>query len=523
MSQDLKGGITIVDMLTAVSFATDQINRLKCQDPNILSKLCKNFDPNNQNTSCLQWKKNDYGRIWTTPEYVSDVKCNSDPDCKNQSLAKQCVGGYCYYKPDVQAGTCHIKDSDTCKSASNNWLPYKCNFDNTECQMKQTTKPATCTSDEDCGKCNKDGKCPGKCNKDGKCICSDKYSCSNKAICDDKGICQLSIIPNSDQYTEWRTEITCDDNMPCPSGLTCQDGKCLCSYDDDCPGSTKCTTNGTNKVCTGSTETNDSGRCVLGNWLLKRWCENPKARCQKDADGNIPPSCKGSSTEPGLTDVPPFYYNDKDGNCYIPPNYCKRYAKKYIEPNGCNETPTDPSFTKVDDPTYSDDGSKCIGPGSECHETTGSKVAQFFIGKTLYAMFSGQCHPEEQFTPNTTPMDSIFDQIPSIYKQFNSYPERSVVLADEREMTRTKIVIKNFAGPGIHLYMIMWKDETESIGFQSKEVHKVYPELIYKQKGKRVIVVNKSQIGKDKNLKRIYLMNNISKSFVKSFMKELSK
>ena len=483
MSNVNYGVLTPVDMAMAYAYAVDQVNRLKCNDKELLDKLC------GKDKKCLQWKKSESKRIWPMPDKISTHECAkvgpNSPDCITQMGTPDCqpVEGtgknYCVYKPkDAQSGSCHIIEPNFCKSQST--VPYKC--DDTTCKFldKDQLKDKVYVEwNEFSGTCDT--------NK----LCDASNKCTPPEICVN-GLCK--------SYG----------GSTCPTGQTCLNGKCTCKTDDDCDGSSTC--DKSSGTC------NIGGRCILGNFLLKQWCEKPQSRCTKDYDGNYPSDCKGSNESPGVTDVPPFFYDDTSGQCYMTNNYCKRFGVDYNK-KSCK---TDNDCTKPEkcftDPNDPGSGSYCTGPGSECEETSGQKAGEFFLGKTLFRMFKSDVKCEGYQPPVSTPASyqkkEMENKLKSIFKSFNNLPEICEKLADTKMMEKIDLVNKNFI-PGIDLFLCKFKPESNvtpliKIGFDAKQVQKVFPKLVIKKKGLLYIKISKKDINNDNRLKRIYLTLNSS-------------
>lgn len=176
-------------------------------------------------------------------------------------------------------------------------------------------------------------------------------------------------------------EYQAEDNKrmyPCPKGLKgCEHGRCVitteelcksksmtpfdskgneligvpCSEKDPkCPSGQVC---GKNKKCYDKKpylEFHD-GKCVYGNFALRRWCQFPSAR--------------GESGRHPDTGVPynPFDYDERTGKCSITREYCEQDMK---------------TSYKVDEqgrPT--------------CYSRTGEKVGTFFLGRTVFRGIKG--------------------------------------------------------------------------------------------------------------------------------------
>lgn len=458
MSDTNYGVTTPVDMVNAIAFANDQINKMKCNDPDLVKKFCGG-------ETCLQWKSDHTLRQWPVPCKVTTTKCNQDSDCKNVMGAPVCQANdsgekVCSFCPkDTDSGHCHVISEKTCLAHST--LPYTCD----------------------------DNGCKWIDDKDKK-------------------------KKKDTTYLEWR-DVMCDDENPCTRpGQKCVSGKCTCDNDNDCPGNATCKSG----MCEGK-------RCVMGNFLLRQWCENPSSRCTTDKDGNYPENCKGSSSSPGVTDVPPFMYDKGNGKCYITQPYCERMGHDYNQ-DSCN-TDADCDGGRICYANPKDSSSKyCTGPDSECKITTGEKAAEMFVGKTLFYIFSGRlCEGYSKPSESPQVKNSLLD----LMRQFNNLPDTVVKVADKKLMQSKKVTGRDFAGPGINLYLITWSSDSDirplvQSGFDADEVKKVFPWLIEKKKGVKYIKLSKKDIGKNNSLKRIFLTlsssqwvsKNIAEAFVMS-------
>lgn len=402
---------TALDYGLAQAFAQDQIDHALCTDPEVVRAFCK--DKGN----CIKWRPQPNRQLWNKPRSYSDVVCETDADCSDVSAktpyCTQAENGLklCAYDPvlnkDVfNTGTCEIVSQAKCEEFSKS--PYVCNSNKTDCPL---------TEDLDM------------------------------------------------RYYEWHyTDLMkCDpETSPCPGGANSRclaSGECTCQTDADCLGTATCQASDKTpgeKVCKGG------GRCVLGNHVLREWCENPKSRCTptpapdaKDCkvDGDCPSGkscfrkkcvgpadypteCKGSDRAPGLTHVPPFYYHKNIGKCFMTAPYCDKYVSDFALADGRTCT-TDDDCTPV---SWSEDEWKnyfskdsicasgrcvgaakrcssqsdcsadsvchegyCTGPRSQCGNTKGGEFAgmnaiEMTIGKTAYASIFGNPEWKNVFT-----------------------------------------------------------------------------------------------------------------------------
>jgi hypothetical protein len=182
--------------------------------------------------------------------------------------------------------------------------------------------------------------------------------------------------------------------------------------------------------------------CTYGNIALKKWCEDPSSR--------------NDSAVNGQTNVPPFKYDPTKSQCSMTPAYCKWMNVDY------QETPPD------------------------CKRGGGQAFAEdWLLGKT------------------------IFRGIKQFIHGFESHVTK---LADDRYVQSKKIVGKDFGGKGVHLYFIVWKPtakkidktcEKPNVSFLASDVRKKFPEIVQKKNGNDFIHIDKEDVLKNPELKRI--------------------
>lgn len=367
---------------------------------------------------------------------------------------------------------------------------------------------------------------------------------------------------------------------PCPENLKdCQSGKCTinqdlckkisqspfnpdgsdiitsdCKTDNDCnnlPYKARC---GDNNKCAPINPyvvwNPDINKCVYGNSALKKWCEVPSTR--------------DTEKVPGLTNVPPFYFNEDTSKCYITKQYCDFMDTKYNK-KSCN-TDTDCATTKkwVTDKVCSWDSSKakckssdpdttcsyqykfgdmtlsqscrvdrdstnssapgdkcvngyCVGTGSECKTTSSEEAGQFFLGKTIYRFFD----------------EAVKGKMNCGAKEGFQYNQKELkVLADQKFIKNKNKIGDNFGGEGINLYTFEWDDKIHSesinnlkindIGFLSDEIEKFYPELIKKNENNiKYISISVEQVKLNPKYKRIYIISTSNKWVINNIISGL--
>jgi hypothetical protein len=446
----------------AISFATDQIAYSAClalQKSAADGKIAECKD----GAGCITFKNDDSSRNWTVPFSIDLTEiCTPDPSGDNKNN-KECiakspmlpmclpnpddpadVNHYCQFAPtlgtDVFSGTCLIATEDFCNNLSQ--LPYTCNSDTC------TPKPVS-----------KDPKNPDK------------------------------------PYVEWRADVGCVDNTGCnypKSSCDTSVNKCRCTSSTDCIGTATCN----NGYCL------EGGQCVLGNFLLRQYCEEPSSRCVPNPDGSYPDGCKSNGTEPGVTDAPAFHYNKSTGSCSLTADYCERFGKYYSIDTACS-VGNDPCPSMSPAGSYEchipkgSDSGYCSGPSSECYEgSTGKKIAQFFVGSTLFYMFH-----------NGTTCSSVdmqkFSEV--IMSRMSQLPEKIQVSIDPEKVLAKKMLKADAVAPGVGIYLIYHKTKKEpTIGVIFSEVNKVFPKNVGYINKELMLTVKKSELQANPALKRLY-------------------
>lgn len=399
--------------------------------------------------NCIQWNSDKQAQIFPTPQNYYNQDCKTDSDC---------LMGNC----DPSTGKCRCVADKDCKQGMN-------------CiQDPESTRNLIC------------GYAP-KDTDAGHCVFTNETSCVNQGempfICNCQadgstpGHCET--LPKDQlvkSYTEWHTDTPSGTGPPGPP----------------------------------------TGKCVLGNFLLRQWCEKPCVRCAKGSDGTYPPECLGGTESNGITTVPQFYYDKNKGACYMTHDYCDAFGMDYNK-GSCR---TDADCSAGDKCFDSPLGGYCVGPDSECSESLGQKVGEFVVGKTLFYLFNkGGCKTDgnkESFTTDQEDSKSIpklSSVLKDINEKFNKSPTTACSLVDEKLIRSKTVLTKDFAGPGINLYMITWKSGAVFTGFISSELEKKYKGYIIQRNGDKYICIDRDHLGSDNNLKRIYLTMN-SKSWL---------
>ena len=302
----------------------------------------------------------------------------------------------------------------------------------------------------------------GKC-VNGRCVCTSSKDCTDGMECipdpnnNPNLVCGYSPKDVASGHCIFNNEQACLAQGKLP--YTCTDSDCTMDKNSKYP------------YTEWAIDEKGDGKCIVGNFALRQWCENPISRCAKDSNGNFPSECQGNSSQPGVTDVPPFFYDRHKSMCYMTHDYCNVFGREYTL-GGCNNnSDCGTGYTCVQQNT----GKYCTGIASDCQKSAGEKAGEFFLGNTLFYMLDkgvAKCKSKEEFTENR------------------------------------KLLGADFGGKGINLYL----GKDEDIGFDIEEVKKVYPGII--KNGK--ILIEKEDL-KDVNIKRIYLTMK-SKSWIRDLL-----
>lgn len=233
------GTATMIDIARSYNYAAAQVERIKCQDKNILEFACTG-----DNKKCLKWKVDPTKLSWVPVNGIDATSsCTKDSDCNE--VYPFCINNTCSIQSDpyntnikmaMGPGQCQVVDKDVCNAAST--YPYEKYDVNTQtyvsttrpyidgdyggmpdfwgrckpqnCNPKEdkncspkTCTPASCRDDNDCGQGN---GTTGKCNTATRyCEIDSNHKCSTDDDCGDgTGGCS-----NSGQY------ILTDDQKKC--------------------------------------------------------------------------------------------------------------------------------------------------------------------------------------------------------------------------------------------------------------------------------------------------------------------
>lgn len=449
------GSPTMVDILHASAYAMQQINKMKCMDPDVITAVCTQTGAGGG--TCLTWVDDKSVQAFPTPQNYYVKACSVQSDC---IMGKCDTSGNCRctVDSDCNMGMKCIPDPNSPQDLICGYAPSTvaghCIFNNEMSCLAQGQLPYTC----DCGPHG---------NNVGSCTTLPKEQL-NKS------------------YTEWHID-----------------------------------------------PTTNQGTCVMGNFALRQWCENPCTRCALNTSTNsYPPECTQGNTTMGVTNVPPFYYDRHSGTCYMTFDYCDHYAFKYNQ-NSCSSDADCPNPGSTCD--LSALKPHCVGPGAACYLTKGEQAAEFVVGRTLFYMFKkGVCiphsnpltnpstnpltnsstnPPNEPFEPDNRPIstENIIQAGRTAMKQFSSGPNKACMIYNPALIEKKKVIGRDFFAPGIHLYLYSMNGNRVITGVEPNELKLVYPELVQEQEdGNAIICITKEEIKqrKNKGLNRLYVMLN---------------
>jgi hypothetical protein len=250
------------------------------------------------------------------------------------------------------------------------------------------------------------------------------------------------------------------------------------------------------------------GKCVLGNFLYRKWCESPCSRCPPDKTGEHPSKCDEAM-------VPPFYYDPSTGKCSITHDYCSHYGMNFNM--GDCENDRDCGMGAFCD-KRSGKG-RCTGPNAKCIETRSQQIGEIFVGRTLFFMLKhkGRCPDgsvlgmkddgslgKESFTKDDRLEKQEIEK--EIANAFNKVTETVCMIWRPERVVREKVLMKDFGGKGIHIYLFELKNERPLVSFKPEEMIKKYPDNVEKHSdGSYLVCITREDLGNDKFLKRLYL------------------
>jgi hypothetical protein len=251
-----------------------------------------------------------------------------------------------------------------------------------------------------------------------------------KEKCNDPGI-QTKYSVNGNIGIKWNS-YPYEQAFTCPEGLEgCDKGHCDIVTEELCDKLSSPIYDELGRLIPKDKRTGESGiplaftdknQCVFSNFMLQRYCEVPASRGYKlDDQGNI----TEVTNDPGVTDVPPFFYDKKNSLCYITPQYCKAMETDY-EP----------------------------GNPPTCEPTKAAEILGYFgIGNTL------------------------FKYLKRLFGDLNVKCDKVSKIVDDKAIKTKQLVYPDYGGKGVNLYLLQWKNDMVSsippnLGFIYSELKK---------------------------------------------------
>ena len=499
-------------LIAAMAYAQNRVSKEISEDPDIINEICSNICNTKSADDCnacktgIKWKENNKNKLWPSSQGAYRDPC--DPSNNNCSNGLKCIQSpndnhyYCGFNSDeIPAGNTVITNRQTCLNLST--PVYTCS--------EGATSLDECTSSVKNASTGSDGL----------------------------------------RYVEWH-----EDNPPDPN----------------------------NKY---------GGKCVYGNFTLKAYAEFPQTHAMAKKEGGIPPPFYYDQDNGKAYITPKYCnyfgleYGTGSKNNSDSDDSCKG-ANSWRRTDDCNligatcrhvcissdteKTPeywgaikcntdadcpnSDPSFVNgemtkakcLNIDKSNPDNKICIGDSSDCFLTTGDEVIQMLVGNTLFNTFEGtkairDCakntfedifhdtkikeNYNEQNEQNKQTKNS--ENINNMFSNFNKISEQVSKIADVKYMEEKKILVKDYAGKGINLYLIKWDlkasklgiTSINDIGFDYDEIVKKYPKICTQFKNTKFISINKKQLSNN-DIKRIYVYIG-SNGMIKKMINNLNK
>jgi hypothetical protein len=515
--------ITIIEIFNSRKYAMYKILQEKCLNAKGYHDLPKNDNPLKPQTEWL-------------PSIMKTYPCPDGLTCPE--------------------GNCRILDEGLCENLS--FIPYN---DNSSGGKFYDNYP-TCNpekGDKDCPKSFDSSPKPSPLrSKNPRFKCVKKQNAKSKT----HGVCQ----PTS-RYLEWGKQ-SCDSDTDCDIGSFDNRGL-RCNKEGQC-------TLETNNTAASPAPSLAPGFCKIGNFFLKRWCELPNTRntSSSDNEGN----------------VPPFKYFPETSDCQITSNYCDYMVDDYYPKDsatckildrcgqccvddgggdGCNDncylcsSKDGQKMPKcVDKPTcypstakqfFANDlgfGNVLYGFLSKCISSCGdsavdkascaaavlnppvggaARVIDCIEGHTDKTCASGNplCNPvKEGFElPQETNLSSLLRQV----LHSMSDTTNAIKLVDDKYMKKSKLIMKDWCGKGLHIYIILWKDShvkvdpsnrmyQVTVGFKYSDIKKTpYKKYIYTHDNAKFLEISHNK--DDKTLLKLWYIAKYGNWVTKSFEK----
>ena len=172
----------------------------------------------------------------------------------------------------------------------------------------------------------------------------------------------------------------------------------------------------------------------------------------------------------------------------------------------------------------------CSSPNSGYGQNAGEQIMDFLVGNTVFRAVedAAVCYktsvvpkivppgPNSQVPKTTQPKSTkenfkLTEEQTKAYmknfkeRTFSQISDQAIAKCDERDMKESHLVSRDFAGPGVNLYIIVWNDNKRNLGFKFKELKRLYHKFLKKKDNRVYIKIHQDDIKEDSGLKRIFL------------------
>ena len=503
-------------LIASMAYAQNRINKEKSEDPDIINEICSNICSTKSVEDCnacktgIQWKENNQTKLWPSDQGRYFDPC--DPKNNNCSNGLNCIKNkddsqyYCGFNSDeIPAGNTVITNKQTCINLSTPVYTCPTNASSLD-DCKSTLKNASTGSD---------GLRYVEWHEDNPVDPNNKYG--GKCVYGNFTLKAYAEFPQSHSMA------TKEGGTPPPFYYDQDNGKmyitpAYCHYFGLEYGTGSKNSSEPDDSCKGTSSWKRSEDCNLVGATCRHMCVS------------------------GDTTNTPGYYGaikcNTDADC---PNSDTTLAKGEMTRTKClNVDKTNPN-NKI-----------CIGDSSDCFTTTGAEVLEMLVGNTLFNAIEGTQAAGDcvKNTANDIFHDSKMkenygydndnendiknkklnsENINNMFSNFNKISNQVSKIADSKYMETKKILMKDYAGKGVNLYLIKWDlkatklgiPSINDIGFDYDEIIKKYPEICTKYKDTKFISINKKQLANN-DIKRLYVYIG-SNGWIKEMINNLNK
>lgn len=192
--------------------------------------------------------------------------------------------------------------------------------------------------------------------------------------------------------------------------------------------------------------------CVQTDPSARRWCEMPWTRSGSQPD-DLTTDLQTRVTKAWKTKArPPFYYNSRDGKCYVTKSYCTKSAKNGGMSAGYGNSWSSSLFGDVCTSSTNNE----INRGSDCCTAAYETPFQFFLGRTLVTDLRELVKNPGSFE-NYEAMGNNFKIIGETINTGLQKGGTGMIdmVCDPRLKTGLRILLNNIL-PGVNIYEWTW-------------------------------------------------------------------